>query len=290
MERHGSVVVSTITMSDCYAALRRLKLSGRLTVIGDLHGKLRALEGVLRERDLERGLRDGTQCAIFLGDLVDRGPTVEQGGRTVFTGAEAVLDRVIGLARDFPERVFVIAGNHEVMHLRDIAARGLEPGDVSRWGTQGQLGLTQERLDFLASLPLVLVADHAGQRIAVTHAGVPDREGVPPALLAATDILGALDTHPGVKGIVWSNPSWSSKSSGGSMFNRLHIAAFLKSLDATALIRGHENDPAIRALPDGITYICVHTAQGPERGDVPTDGFVYLTWDPPAGPVLVRSS
>jgi len=71
-------------------------------VIGDIHGRreqVDALVGML-PRD------DGEDTVVFLGDLIDRGPD-----------APGVVERVVSLVEENPERVRCIRGNHEQMLL-----------------------------------------------------------------------------------------------------------------------------------------------------------------------------
>ena len=272
-----------------WQAVRRVRVDGRLTVVGDLHGKLGALEAVLAERDVEAGLAAGTHTLVSVGDLVDRGPRERRLDRDVHVGVEALVDRVAALARRHPDRVHVVAGNHEIMHLRDIRTRRLGPGAVSRWASQGELTLTPERLAFLTALPVALALDVAGTPAIVVHAGVPERAHALDTLVTVTDVVAAHEASRPLRELLWTNPSWSRGSSGlGFAYTRLHLQAFLEANGARVLVRGHSNEPELRELPGGLLYACVHTAQGPEDRDDPRDGYVYLAWDAPAGPQLVR--
>jgi serine/threonine protein phosphatase 1 len=71
-------------------------------VIGDIHGRREQLDALV-----EMLPRDESEDAlIFLGDLVDRGPD-----------APGVVERVVSLVEENPERVRCIRGNHEQMLL-----------------------------------------------------------------------------------------------------------------------------------------------------------------------------
>ncbi len=74
--------------------------------VGDIHGQLAKLEGVLEQLPLEDGDR-----LVFVGDYVDRGPD-----------SRGVVDRLIALGRE-RDCVFLI-GNHESMFLHYIGWRG----------------------------------------------------------------------------------------------------------------------------------------------------------------------
>lgn len=79
----------------------------RAYVVGDIHGRLDLLEGLLKKihRDLARGRRRKT-LLVFVGDLIDRGPSSAQ-----------VLERLRTYRRDGVRTVFLL-GNHEEVLLR----------------------------------------------------------------------------------------------------------------------------------------------------------------------------
>lgn len=82
----------------------------RLYAIGDIHGRLDLLDGLLDQIFRDEAARGGPASElIFLGDLVDRGPESAQ-----------VIDRLIALKA---ERLGmrVLLGNHEEVFLRAIA-------------------------------------------------------------------------------------------------------------------------------------------------------------------------
>lgn len=74
----------------------------RLYAIGDIHGRLDLLDGLLmqiRADEAARGMPKGE--LIFLGDLINRGPQSAQ-----------VIDRLIALKAERPQTRFLL-GNHE---------------------------------------------------------------------------------------------------------------------------------------------------------------------------------
>lgn len=82
----------------------------RLYAIGDIHGRLDLLEGLLDQISRDEAARGGPAGElIFLGDLVDRGPESAQ-----------VIDRLIVLKAERPD-VRVLLGNHEEVFLRALA-------------------------------------------------------------------------------------------------------------------------------------------------------------------------
>ena len=82
----------------------------RLYAIGDIHGRLDLLEGLLGQivrDDAERGGPAGE--LIFLGDLIDRGPDSAQ-----------VIDRLMALQSERPNVRFLL-GNHEEVFLHALS-------------------------------------------------------------------------------------------------------------------------------------------------------------------------
>ncbi|MBI4872126.1 MAG: serine/threonine protein phosphatase [Candidatus Riflebacteria bacterium] len=268
-------------------AVVHLRAAPRTTILGDVHGKPRVLEAVLAERQVEAGLAAGEHLLISLGDLLDRGVRTVEDGATVFTGAEAVMDRMGGLSRRYPGRVAVLLGNHEQQHLRDIGKRRLGPGGVSGWDSQGTLRLTADRLDFLRTRPIAGVVASAGARAIVVHGG-PARCDCDLEALSALGSARALDTQAGMD-LLWGNPSWSPRGAGPwPCFTRLDLRRFLSQNGATVLIRGHRDEDEAFEFGEGLSFISVHTAKGPRERDEPADGYAYVAWDPPAPPRLVR--
>jgi serine/threonine protein phosphatase 1 len=93
----------------------------RAYAIGDIHGRLDLLDGVLNRIADDHAARGGNvkPLLIFLGDLIDRGPSSCQ-----------VVERV----RSEPLtgfRTIALAGNHEEVLLRLVDGR--EPGLLRQW-------------------------------------------------------------------------------------------------------------------------------------------------------------
>lgn len=87
-------------------ATARLPAGHRIYAIGDIHGELELLEGLLRRihhDDQDRPNAPGE--LIFLGDLIDRGPHSAQ-----------VVDRLLRLRETRPGTRFLL-GNHEAAFL-----------------------------------------------------------------------------------------------------------------------------------------------------------------------------
>lgn len=78
----------------------------RFYAIGDIHGHLDLLDGLLAQIEADERARGGPRGElIFLGDLINRGPQSAQ-----------VIDRLIALKKERPETRFLL-GNHEEIFL-----------------------------------------------------------------------------------------------------------------------------------------------------------------------------
>lgn len=120
-------------------------------IIGDLHGRLDLLNGLLAQ--IERQPGADTARIVFVGDLIDRGPD-----------SAAVLERVRALTEARSGRAQCLMGNHEQMMLafldaprqsgaRWIAAGGAETlasFGLSPWASPAGIA-PEERLTVLAS-------------------------------------------------------------------------------------------------------------------------------------------
>lgn len=125
---------------------------GRIVAIGDIHGSLEGLTGILKAAgliDASRKWTGGTAQLVQTGDYTDRGE-----------GTRAVLDLLMALepqARDAGGRAVVLLGNHEVMNLvnevRDVtpeifatfADADSEKRRQSAWDAYARLGEEKKR-------------------------------------------------------------------------------------------------------------------------------------------------
>ncbi|MEU9420336.1 polynucleotide kinase-phosphatase [Streptomyces sp. NPDC048272] len=139
-------------------------LTGPFDIIGDIHGCASELETLLAKLGYEDGVHPEGRTAVFVGDLVDRGPD-----------SPGVLRRVMGMVGS--GNALCVPGNHE-----NKLGRHLKGADVRR--THG-LAETIEQLarepeefvrevrTFIAGLVSHYVLD--GGRLVVCHAGLPEK-------------------------------------------------------------------------------------------------------------------
>jgi serine/threonine protein phosphatase 1 len=166
----------------------------RLYVIGDIHGRLDLLEGVIEAIDRDVAARPGKALTVTLGDYVDRGPQ-----------SRGVIERLA--ANPFPTSYVPLKGNHEAIFEAFLA----DPAVGAHWRRLGGLetlasfgvpvqqamlgrnygetalrlrkALTDKQARFFAALQLSLTVGC----YFLCHAGV--RPGVPLARQTEEDLL-----------------------------------------------------------------------------------------------------
>lgn len=123
-----------------------LPTSEQLWVVGDVHGALHTLRGLLRRAGLTdaHGLwQGGSAHLVFLGDYMDRG---EDGAGTV-----RLVRTLQRQARQSGGRVDALLGNHEVMLLAAVKFAAHDPHDelgfAYNWKRNGGQDSDLERLE-----------------------------------------------------------------------------------------------------------------------------------------------
>jgi protein phosphatase len=165
------VDAATITRTKLYSDLRHE--TGPFDVVGDVHGCRAELEHLLTELgyELERdaagrptGARHQDRRAIFVGDLVDRGPDTP-----------GVLRLVMGMVA--AGTAFCVAGNHEVKLLKALRGRNVKRShglDASMEQLEAETEEFRAQVErFIDGLISHYVLD--GGRLVVAHAGLIER-------------------------------------------------------------------------------------------------------------------
>jgi serine/threonine protein phosphatase 1 len=137
-------------------------IPGLTYAIGDVHGCLHKLAPLVTHCTAHA---DGEPFRlVFLGDYIDRGPD-----------SAGVIDHLIGLQRDMPDRVVCLRGNHEALLLDALDSDGIElwllnggEHTLASYGVMEPDELPGEHREWLATLP---VRHDDGLRLFV-HAGV----------------------------------------------------------------------------------------------------------------------
>lgn len=147
---------------------------GPFDLIGDIHGcyaeLVELLETLGYARDDEAGMRHpGGRRAIFVGDLVDRGPGVVQVAQLVM--------RMVAKGQ-----AFCAPGNHDIKLMRAIEGRhvyiahGLQESldQIAALSSKAEReAFTAAFAAFIRRIPPYLVLD--GGALVVAHAGLPER-------------------------------------------------------------------------------------------------------------------
>lgn len=156
----------------------RYSTDERVVAVGDVHGALDHLVGVLQGTGLvDEALSwsGGRTSLVSVGDLVDRGDH----GRQVMD----LLMRLQGEAAAAGGAVHVVLGNHEVMNLSGDL-RYVSEGDYAQFGAEAPVGLPAGFLErraafapdgeygrWLLGLPVAIVVNDT----LFVHGGLPER-------------------------------------------------------------------------------------------------------------------
>lgn len=173
LRSQAAVDEAVLVRTKLYSDLR--DRTGPFDVIGDVHGCLTELESLLTELGYELRRDDhhravgarhasGNRTAVFVGDLVDRGPDTP-----------GVLRLAAGMVRDGD--ALCVPGNHENKLLRAMRGRKVQ---VSHGLAESLAQLADEPADFHADVEAFLdgLVSHYvldGGKLVVSHAGLTER-------------------------------------------------------------------------------------------------------------------
>ncbi|MET9446563.1 polynucleotide kinase-phosphatase [Streptomyces cinerochromogenes] len=139
-------------------------LTGPFDIVGDIHGCSAELEALLAKLGYTDGVHPEGRTAVFVGDLVDRGPD-----------SPGVLRRVMSMVRS--GNALCVPGNHENKYGRYLKGRkvqhthGLAETIAQMEGESEEF--RAEVRQFLDGLVSHYVLD--GGRLVVCHAGLPEK-------------------------------------------------------------------------------------------------------------------
>ncbi|MCI4339957.1 MAG: metallophosphoesterase [Thermoplasmata archaeon] len=213
-------------------------------VFGDTHGDWRATTAPVERFLTARS----TDALIGLGDYVDRAP------HDCPEGSVANALWLLGLAAEFPERVVLIVGNHEMVRRIPALPHDL-PEEVDQlWGPEADR--YSRILGLLERGPLA-VRTKSGAFL--SHAGFP--RGAPPDWLnrfAHPDDDTLID-------VVWSDCTPSHIDRGiAPPFDEAELDKFLRLADCSIFLRGH--DPDVTGQPLFHDHcLTLHTTRHYER-------------------------
>ncbi|WP_406006271.1 polynucleotide kinase-phosphatase [Streptomyces sp. NBC_00637] len=139
-------------------------LTGPFDIIGDIHGCASELESLLGKLGYADGVHPEGRQAVFVGDLVDRGPD-----------SPGVLRRVMAMVRS--GNALCVPGNHENKYGRHLRGRKVQhthglAETIEQMESESEEFRTEVR-EFIDGLVSHYVLD--GGRLVVCHAGLPEK-------------------------------------------------------------------------------------------------------------------
>ncbi|MEU5661823.1 polynucleotide kinase-phosphatase [Streptomyces longwoodensis] len=139
-------------------------LTGPFDIIGDIHGCASELEALLGKLGYVDGVHPGGRTAVFVGDLIDRGPD-----------SPGVLRRVMAMVKS--GNALCVPGNHENKYGRHLKGRKVQhthglAETVAQMAGESEEFVAEVR-EFIDSLVSHYVLD--GGRLVVCHAGLPEK-------------------------------------------------------------------------------------------------------------------
>jgi protein phosphatase len=139
-------------------------LTGPFDIIGDIHGCAAELESLLGKLGYIDGVHPDGRQAVFVGDLVDRGPE-----------SPAVLRRVMSMVTS--GNALCVPGNHENKYGRYLKGRKVQhthglAETIEQMETESEEFRAEVR-EFIDGLVSHYVLD--GGRLVVCHAGLPEK-------------------------------------------------------------------------------------------------------------------
>ncbi|WP_415949080.1 polynucleotide kinase-phosphatase [Streptomyces sp. KLOTTS4A1] len=152
---------ASITLEKRYNDLTHL--TGPFDIIGDIHGCRTELEALLAELGYEDGVHPEGRTAVFVGDLVDRGPD-----------SPGVLRRVMSMVKS--GNALCVPGNHENKFGRHLKGRRVQHTHGLAETIEQMEGESEEFRaevkDFIDGLVSHYVLDEG--KLVVCHAGLPE--------------------------------------------------------------------------------------------------------------------
>ncbi|MFH9552635.1 polynucleotide kinase-phosphatase [Streptomyces sp. NPDC017435] len=139
-------------------------LTGPFDIIGDIHGCASELESLLGKLGYADGVHPQGRQAVFVGDLVDRGPD-----------SPGVLRRVMSMVK--AGSALCVPGNHENKYGRYLRGRNVQhthglAETIEQMESESEEFRSEVR-EFIAGLVSHYVLD--GGRLVVCHAGLPEK-------------------------------------------------------------------------------------------------------------------
>jgi diadenosine tetraphosphatase ApaH/serine/threonine PP2A family protein phosphatase len=204
-----------------------LNMYGRSIVVGDLHGSLESLLGILFMYGPPIGFN-----YIFLGDYVDRG-----------LNSVEVLYIVISLKLKYSKNVVLLRGNHETE--KSVKEYGLLE-EVKRKYPEDYLEILTAQIGAFTSMPLCCILD---DKIFLVHGGISSKFASISDIVVLKERFKDIDPIKDVivNDLLWSDPGdyvgkdeESNRGENCILFGRRTLERFLFGNSLELLVRGHE--------------------------------------------------
>jgi len=209
--------------------LVKIKPEGEAVIVGDLHGDMESLVGILQDSKILEKMKEHSDAfLIFLGDYGDRGLFSAE---TYYT--------VLKLKLAFPEQTILMRGNHEGPSDLQASPHDLPVQFQTRFGEKG----TEAYKKTCELFPCLYTAVIVEKSYLMVHGGLP--------LEAKTleDLAYAHINHPKqsfLEEMLWSDPddnitvACDSPRGAGRLFGEIITQEALNNFNVKILIRGHE--------------------------------------------------
>lgn len=197
---------------------------GEITFVGDTHGDFTTTKYIVK-----RFLSSTEQkYIVFLGDYIDREPEPE--------GSLYNLLYLCLLKIHFPEKVFLLKGNHEANYAVLCSPYEFEDELITLFGSFGRK-IHDSAISVFKEMPLMIQTKNG---VVASHGGFPLR-GQQIDDKSRQDLI--ID-------ILWSDPAISPTFRGFGIpkFTENQLASFLDSINASCFIRGHDYNVAGKAI------------------------------------------
>lgn len=196
--------------------IRFSSLKGEAKFIGDTHGDFSTTKYIVREflKNSEN------QYLFFLGDYIDREP--EPAG-SLFNLLYLCLLKI-----NFPDRVYLLKGNHEANYAVECFPYEFDQELLDIFGSYG-FKIHEEALNVFREMPLMVQTQNG---VVAAHGGFP-LSGQPVDDKSRKDLI--ID-------ILWADPAISPTFRGYGIpkFTEEELLNFLNSVNASCFIRGHD--------------------------------------------------
>jgi len=203
--------------------------AGEVMVVGDLHGNIPAIRQVLMAADLARN----PARHLVLQELVHGHRQYPDDGGDK---SHQLVDLVCALKCQFPDRVHLILGNHELSELtgRPIAKGGVALNALFRVGIATAYGPFADAIhaayrDLFAALPLAV---RTPNRVFLCHT-IPDAHDLDDFDAAVLDLdewpAGSMARHGAVYAITWGRDTSPET-----------VDRFAAIVDADLFVTGHQ--------------------------------------------------